>query len=115
MASAIHARHIERRPMTEILLLNGPNLGILADREPEDHGRDTRGDTVAAVNMIAVRSGSAAGLIRAGHALRFSAAGAIVNPGALVIAGREPAGRLGARAIPSPVCAGPAYPLDGGE
>ncbi|WP_405097729.1 type II 3-dehydroquinate dehydratase [Micromonospora sp. NBC_01412] len=101
--------------MPGILLLNGPDLGILADREPEDHGRDTRGDIVAAVNVIAVRSGSEASLIRAGHAHRFSAAGAIVDPGALVIADREPAGRLGARVIPSPVCAGPAYPLGGGE
>ncbi|MFI0797305.1 type II 3-dehydroquinate dehydratase [Micromonospora rubida] len=99
--------------MPGILLLNGPDLGILADREPENHGRDTLGDIIAAVNVIVVRSGSEAGLIRAEYAHRFSAADAIVDPGALVITDREPARSLGARAIPSPVCAGPAYPLGG--
>src|SRR4051794_581609 len=82
--------------MTDILLLNGPNLGILGDREPEIYGHDTLDDIVAAVSdevapagvkVIAVQNESEAELIRTVHTHRFTTAGAIVNPGALMIAG----------------------------
>ncbi|MBH0779663.1 type II 3-dehydroquinate dehydratase [Nocardia bovistercoris] len=82
--------------MTDILLLNGPNLGILGDREPEIYGSDTLADIVTAVSdevadagwkVIAIQDESEAELIRALHAHRYSTAGAIVNPGALMIAG----------------------------
>ncbi|MFX0579395.1 type II 3-dehydroquinate dehydratase [Nocardia nepalensis] len=82
--------------MTDILLLNGPNLGILGDREPEIYGYDTLADIVTAVSdevadagwkVISIQDESEAELIRAVHAHRYSTAGAIVNPGALMIAG----------------------------
>ncbi|MGW1159816.1 type II 3-dehydroquinate dehydratase [Streptomyces sp. NPDC002513] len=81
--------------MATMLLLNGPNLGILGRREPEIYGTDTLQDIekwvaedVAAVGweVRAVQSDSEADLI---HAVQDShdTVGAIVNPGALMIAG----------------------------
>lgn len=82
--------------MPDILLLNGPNLGILGEREPEIYGRDTLDDIVAMVRdevaaagwqVIAVQDESEAELVRAVHRARHSTVGAIVNPAALMMAG----------------------------
>ncbi|MGW9136409.1 type II 3-dehydroquinate dehydratase [Streptomyces sp. NPDC055681] len=81
--------------MEKILLLNGPNLGILGKREPEVYGTATLADIEDSVaktvadrswQVVAVQSESEAGLI---HAIQdnYETVGAIVNPGALMIAG----------------------------
>ena len=79
----------------QLLLLNGPNLGILGRREPEIYGTDTLADIEAAVaaevadrgwRVDPVQRESEGELIEAIHA-RWDSVGAIVNPGALMIAG----------------------------
>jgi 5-deoxy-5-amino-3-dehydroquinate dehydratase len=81
--------------MAEILLLNGPNLGILGAREPEVYGSKTLADVEAEVRseverhgweLVAVQRDGEGELIGALQDHR-SAGGAIVNPGALMIAG----------------------------
>jgi 5-deoxy-5-amino-3-dehydroquinate dehydratase len=77
------------------LLLNGPNLGILGRREVHIYGTDTLADIHCAVqeelaergwNVRAVQSDFEGELI---HAVQdaYDTVGAIVNPGALMIAG----------------------------
>lgn len=82
--------------MTAILMLNGPNLGMLGEREPEIYGYDTLSDIADAVadevagagwKVISVQDECEGELVRALHAHRRSTVGAIVNPGALMIAG----------------------------
>ncbi|WP_225830236.1 type II 3-dehydroquinate dehydratase [Streptomyces sp. NK08204] len=82
--------------MNSILLLNGPNLGILGEREPEFYGRETLGDIEKMVaaevadagwDVISVQREGEGELVRAVHEHRFTTVGAIVNPGALMIAG----------------------------
>lgn len=81
--------------MNELLLLNGPNLGILGRREPEIYGTETLDDIVASVEgevdehrwkVRSVQRESEGELI---HAIHDSdeTVGAIVNPGALMMAG----------------------------
>ncbi|MQY06291.1 type II 3-dehydroquinate dehydratase [Actinomadura macrotermitis] len=81
--------------MSDLLLINGPNLGTLGRREPEIYGTDTLADIEAAVaeevagrgwKVLSVQRESEGELI---HALQdgYGAAGAIINPGALMIAG----------------------------
>ena len=81
--------------ITELLLLNGPNLGILGRREPEVYGTDTLADIEAAVadetadrgwKVRAFQHDAESELI---HALQdsYDTVGAIINPGALMIAG----------------------------
>ncbi|WP_018656656.1 type II 3-dehydroquinate dehydratase [Actinomadura flavalba] len=81
--------------MSDLLLLNGPNLGTLGRREPEVYGTDTLADIEAAVadevagrgwKVVSVQRESEGELI---HTLQanYDAAGAILNPGALMIAG----------------------------
>lgn len=81
--------------VTEILLLNGPNLGILGKREPDVYGTDTLADIEQAVaeetaprgwTVRAVQRDCEGELI---HAIQsgYDTVGAIVNPGALMIAG----------------------------
>jgi 5-deoxy-5-amino-3-dehydroquinate dehydratase len=81
--------------MSAILLLNGPNLGILGQREPEVYGTDTLADSERAVGeevagmgwkVISFQSDSEGDLVRAVHA-NYATVGAIVNPGALMVAG----------------------------
>ncbi|HEX5406048.1 MAG TPA: type II 3-dehydroquinate dehydratase [Pseudonocardiaceae bacterium] len=81
--------------MKELLLLNGPNLGILGRREPEVYGTDTLADIEKAVaDEVAdsdwhVRSiqrdseGDLVGDIQD----NYESVAAIVNPGALMMAG----------------------------
>ncbi|MFJ4672326.1 type II 3-dehydroquinate dehydratase [Kitasatospora purpeofusca] len=82
--------------MSELLLLNGPNLGILGRREPEVYGTDTLADIEAAVaaevagrgwKVISVQRESEGQLIEAVQDAWDGSVGAIVNPGALMIAG----------------------------
>ncbi|MFD3992830.1 type II 3-dehydroquinate dehydratase [Streptomyces sp. NPDC058583] len=82
--------------MSAILLLNGPNLGILGEREPDVYGTDTLADIAAAVGdelaergwkVHSVQHESEGDLVRAVHEHRANTVGAIVNPGALMIAG----------------------------
>jgi 5-deoxy-5-amino-3-dehydroquinate dehydratase len=81
--------------MATMLLLNGPNLGILGRREPEIYGTDTLQDIEKMVadevadagwDVRSVQSDSESDLI---HALQdgHDTVGAVVNPGALMIAG----------------------------
>jgi 5-deoxy-5-amino-3-dehydroquinate dehydratase len=81
--------------MSELLLLNGPNLGILGRREPEIYGTHTLADIEADVaeevaargwKVVPVQRESEGELIEAVHA-SWDTVGAIVNPGALMIAG----------------------------
>ena len=77
--------------MTQILVLNGPNLNLLGVREPEVYGSDTLDDIVAELTTIAegrgaslrhVQSNSEGALIDALHDARDWADGVIFNPGA---------------------------------
>ena len=81
--------------MPELLLLNGPNLGILGRREPEVYGSETLADIEKAVaaevaergwQVLSIQRESEGELI---HAIQdhYESVGAIVNPGALMIAG----------------------------
>ena len=81
--------------MPALLLLNGPNLGILGRREPEIYGTDTLADIEAAVSatvadrgwkVIAAQHESEGELI---HVIQdnYDTVGTIVNPGALMMAG----------------------------
>ncbi|MFE4355320.1 type II 3-dehydroquinate dehydratase [Kitasatospora sp. NPDC056800] len=82
--------------MSELLLLNGPNLGILGRREPEVYGTDTLADIEAAVaaevagrgwKVVSIQRESEGQLIEAVQDAWDGSVGAIVNPGALMIAG----------------------------
>ncbi|MDX6353914.1 MAG: 5-deoxy-5-amino-3-dehydroquinate dehydratase [Streptomyces sp.] len=93
--SGISATDCYNRNMSELLLLNGPNLGILGRREPEIYGTDTLSDIEAAVGreiadrgwkVVAVQRESEGELIEAVQN-SYDTVGAIVNPGALMIAG----------------------------
>lgn len=81
--------------MDQLLLLNGPNLGILGRREPEIYGTHTLADIEKAVSeeiadhgweVISVQRDCEGELVRAVHE-NAETVGAIVNPGALMIAG----------------------------
>ncbi|MGV9271173.1 type II 3-dehydroquinate dehydratase [Kitasatospora sp. NPDC003701] len=82
--------------MSTMLLLNGPNLGILGRREPEIYGTDTLADIEKAVaeevsvrgwEVRSIQHDSEGDLVRAIHEHSLSSVGAVVNPGALMIAG----------------------------
>ncbi|PJE98187.1 3-dehydroquinate dehydratase [Streptomyces carminius] len=81
--------------MSRLLLINGPNLGILGRREPEIYGTDTLADIEKAVSeevadrgwtVTAVQDDSEGALVRAVNH-NPDTVGAIVNPGALMMAG----------------------------
>nr|WP_203644125.1 type II 3-dehydroquinate dehydratase [Streptomyces sp. SID14478] len=76
--------------------MNGPNLGILGRREPEIYGTDTLADIEAAVaeevkvrgwDVLSVQHDSEGELVSALHRHSDMTVGALVNPGALMIAG----------------------------
>lgn len=82
--------------MPELLLLNGPNLGRLGRRCPEIYGGRTLDDISREVTAIASESGwfvashqhdCEGELVRILDRLRDRVAAAIVNPGALMVAG----------------------------
>jgi 5-deoxy-5-amino-3-dehydroquinate dehydratase len=81
--------------LTELLLLNGPNLGLLGNRQPEIYGTETLADIEDAVaaecaergwKVIARQHESEGELI---HTLQehYDSVAAVINPGALMIAG----------------------------
>jgi len=74
-----------------LLLLHGPNLNLLGDREPEVYGTATLRDYVAATAKAAaehghevedLQSNHEGELIDAIHGARARCAGIIINPGA---------------------------------
>lgn len=83
--------------MTEtLLLLNGPNLGILGEREPDVYGTETLAEIerdlaadLAPLGWVlrSVQRNVEGELIDAIEQARHDTVGAIVNPGALMIAG----------------------------
>ncbi|HYQ68106.1 type II 3-dehydroquinate dehydratase [Actinophytocola sp.] len=81
--------------MSRLLLLNGPNLGILGRREPAVYGTDTLSDVEKAVadevaergwTVTSVQDDVEGELVRTVNA-SADTVGAIVNPGALMMAG----------------------------
>ena len=77
--------------MTQILLLNGPNLNLLGQRQPEVYGHETLADVVAActtlgkelgLQVIAKQSNHEGALVDEIQAARGGVAGIIINPGA---------------------------------
>ncbi|TWP46948.1 3-dehydroquinate dehydratase [Lentzea tibetensis] len=81
--------------MHDVLLLNGPNLGILGRRKPEIYGSQTLADITDAVadelasagfKVVSIQHESEGDLIKSIQE-NYDTAGAIVNPGALMVAG----------------------------
>jgi 3-dehydroquinate dehydratase II len=74
-----------------VVVLNGPNLNLLGEREPEIYGRETLADVEALCRKAASQAGLSVDfrqsnhegvLIDAVHETRTSAAGFVVNAGA---------------------------------
>ena len=74
-----------------VLLLHGPNLNLLGEREPEVYGRATLADHVAAARAAAEEAGLAledlqsnheGDLVEAIHGARGRCAAIVINPGA---------------------------------
>ncbi len=77
--------------MTTILLLHGPNLNLLGQREPEIYGTTTLADHIEATRKAAadhgfdvedLQSNHEGDLVDAVHAARNRCAAIIINPGA---------------------------------
>jgi len=75
-----------------ILLVNGPNLNLLGEREPERYGATTLAELEAAlsarardlgVQLVTFQSNSEADIINHLHARRSDAHGIIINPAGL--------------------------------
>ena len=75
-----------------VLLLSGPNLNLLGEREPEVYGTDTLDDHVAAARAEAeaagltlehLQSNHEGDLVEAIHGARGRAAAVVINAGAL--------------------------------
>jgi 3-dehydroquinate dehydratase II len=78
--------------MSLVVLLSGPNLNLLGEREPAIYGTQTLADHVARAEATASRHGLTlehlqsnreGGLVEAVHAARGRAAALIINAGAL--------------------------------
>jgi 3-dehydroquinate dehydratase II len=79
-------------PEAVVLLLSGPNLNLLGQRQPEVYGRDTLVDHVSRATVAAAEYGFAVehvqsdyegALVEAVHDARGRASAIVVNPGAL--------------------------------
>jgi 3-dehydroquinate dehydratase-2 len=75
-----------------VLLLHGPNLNLLGEREPEIYGTATLDDHVATARAAAetaglklehLQSNAEADLVNAIHGARGRCAAIVINPGAL--------------------------------
>ncbi len=82
----------ERQPEPIVVLLSGPNLALLGQRQPEVYGRDTLADHVSRATTVAAEHGFAlehvqsdyeGALVEAVHEARGRAAAIVINPGAL--------------------------------
>ena len=78
--------------MTTVLLLSGPNLDLLGEREPEVYGTATLADHVAAAQAVAeahdltlehLQSNHEGVLVEAVHDARGRCAAIVINAGAL--------------------------------
>jgi 3-dehydroquinate dehydratase-2 len=85
-------REDEQAPERVVLLLSGPNLNLLGQRQPEIYGRDSLSDHVQRAVMAAgqfglalehVQSDYEGALVEAVHGARGRAAAIVVNAGAL--------------------------------
>ncbi len=74
----------------KILVLHGPNLNLLGEREPEVYGRTTLADVDARLRELAAASGAALEVAQSNHegvlidriqAARGECDGIIINPG----------------------------------
>jgi 3-dehydroquinate dehydratase-2 len=74
-----------------VLILNGPNLNLLGQRQPEVYGRETLADVEAACTALAAELGFQAECRQSNHegalvdwiqTARGNAAGIVINPGA---------------------------------
>jgi len=79
-------------PRPVVLVLSGPNLNLLGEREPDIYGTTTLADHVATARAAAdghgltvedLQSNQEGDLVEAVHAARGRCAAIIVNPGAL--------------------------------
>lgn len=77
--------------MTTIHILNGPNLNLLGQRQPEIYGRDTLDDVRAACQRLGGELGLEVALFQSNHEgeivemihrARSEAQGIVINPGA---------------------------------
>lgn len=78
--------------MATILLVSGPNLNLLGDREPEIYGRDTLDDLVRDARAVAEANGHVLEHVQSNHegeivdaiqGARGRCAAIVINPGAL--------------------------------
>ena len=74
-----------------IYILNGPNLNLLGQREPEIYGRETLADVEAACAHVAAEAGFSVSLFQSNHEgtiidqiheARHRACAIVINPGA---------------------------------
>lgn len=95
--------------MRRLLILNGPNLNLLGEREPEIYGRRTLAETVAEAQALGAELGLAVdsfqsnhegALIDRIHAARGHVDGLIVNPGGLTHSSVSLRDALAAAALP---------------
>jgi len=86
------AERTAQAPEPLVVLLSGPNLSLLGQRQPEIYGRETLADHVQRAAMAAgqyglslehVQSEYEGALVEAVHAARGRAAAIVVNAGAL--------------------------------
>ncbi len=79
------------RPKSIVLLLSGPNLNLLGDREPDVYGSETLDDHVATARLAAephglviehAQTNHEGELVEAIHGARGRCAAIVINPGA---------------------------------
>lgn len=77
--------------MPHVLVLNGPNLNLLGQRQPEVYGHETLADVEAACRAAAAGLGLDLGFFQSNHegalvdaiqAARATSQGIVINPGA---------------------------------